>query len=191
MSGRTMKKLLWRWRNNPLRRHDDILEAWTVLAMWVIIAVGGTLAGLVTAHAADDVLARQRAERQPARAVLLSDLPSATSAGDSAERVPATVRWTTSDGTAHTGRALVHAGQKAGSRVTVWLDAEGRLTTQPPSRVEAGFEAGLLGAAATLATAGTVFGGAAVVRWRLDRRRVDAWGREWAMVGPRWGHKTG
>ena len=191
MSGKRVKKRLWRWRNNPLRRHDDIVEAWVVLAMWMVIAVGGAIAGLVTAHAADDVLAQQRAERHSVRAVLLTDLPSASSSGDTAERISADVSWTTSDGTAHTGRALVSAGQKAGARVLVWLDAEGRLTSQPPGRVEAGFEAGLLGTAASLATAGVVFAAGAVVRWRLDRRRLDGWDTEWAMVGPRWGHKTG
>ncbi|MFF0087724.1 hypothetical protein ACFYR1_50145 [Streptomyces canus] len=25
------KKRFWRWRTNPLRRHDDIVEAWLVL----------------------------------------------------------------------------------------------------------------------------------------------------------------
>ena len=38
--------------------------------------------------------------------------------------------------------------------------------------------------------AGRVFGAGAGARWRLDRRRVDEWGREWDQVGPRWGHKT-
>jgi hypothetical protein len=25
------------------------------------------------------------------------------------------------------------------------------------------------------------------VRWRLDRQRVDSWGRVWDLVGPQWG----
>ncbi|QTE02425.1 hypothetical protein S1361_34155 [Streptomyces cyanogenus] len=33
---RLAKKPLWRWRNNPLRRHGDVVEAWVVLAVWVI-----------------------------------------------------------------------------------------------------------------------------------------------------------
>lgn len=63
--GRRTKKTLWRWRSNPLRRRDDVLEAWLVLAVWALIAVGGTLAGVLTARAADDVFAQQRAERTP------------------------------------------------------------------------------------------------------------------------------
>ena len=78
----------------------------------------------------------------------------------------------------------------AGSRVTVWLDAEGRLTTAPPSSTEAAIESGLLGTSAAAALAGLVFGAGAVARWRLDRHRIDEWGREWELVGPRWGHQT-
>ncbi len=190
MSGGTCtKKRLWRWRGNPLRRRDDIVEAWIVLAVWTVIAVGGTLAGLVTAHAADQVFARQRAERHAVRAVLIVDVPDA--ATSTTERALGKVRWTTADGTTHTNTTLVPAGKKAGARVTVWLDGRGEPATEPPSRGEAAVEAGVLGTAAGLGLAGAVFGAGALVRWRLDRRRIDGWGSEWDLVGPSWSHKTG
>lgn len=66
-AGGRAKKWLWRWRANPLRRKDDVLEAWLVLAVWALISVGGTLAGVFTARAAYDVFAQQRAERTPYR----------------------------------------------------------------------------------------------------------------------------
>ncbi|MFJ8112000.1 hypothetical protein [Streptomyces sp. NPDC096132] len=189
--GKYAKKWLWRWRGNPLRRRDDIIEAWTVLAVWTVFAVGGTAAGLVTAHAADEVFARQRAERQSVQAVLLKDVPvTATSVGGTPDRRTATVRWTMSDGSPRTGQTLVETGLKAGSRVTVWQDSRGHLTAAPPSATEAAIESGFLGTAAAIALAGLVFGAGAVVRWRLDRRRIDEWGTEWDRVGPRWGHKT-
>jgi len=28
------------------------------------------------------------------------------------------------------------------------------------------------------------------VRWRLDQRRYDQWGREWEQTGPQWRRKT-
>ncbi|MER5599186.1 hypothetical protein [Streptomyces sp. NPDC002265] len=189
--GKYAKQWLWRWRSNPLRRRDDIVEAWIVLAVWTVFAVGGAVAGLVTAHAADDVFARQRAERQSVRAMLLSDVPlTATAAGISSDRRMSTVRWTASDGSTRTGRTLEDTGLKAGSRVTVWQDGQGRLTAAPPSSTEAAVESGVLGTAAAAGLAGLVFGAGALARWRLDRRRVDEWGREWDQMGPRWGHKT-
>jgi hypothetical protein len=190
--GTGRRNRLWRWRSNPLRRRDDVIEAWIVLAVWALVAAGGTLAGFVTAHAADEVFARQRAERRPVEAVLAADLPSAAAgAGRAAERISAKVRWTAPDGSSRTGLTLVDAGQQAGAEVTVWLDARGVLSTEPPNTTEAALEAAVLGTAAALATTGVVVGAGALTRRRLDRRRIDGWGREWDLVGPQWGHKTG
>ncbi|WP_367325244.1 hypothetical protein [Streptomyces sp. HUAS ZL42] len=186
------KNRLWRWRSNPLRRRDDVIEAWIVLAVWAVVAVGGTLAGFVTAHAANDVFVRQRAERHASEAVVVADVPTPTAgAGRGTERMSAQVHWTAPDGSTRTGRTLVDAGQRAGTEVTVWLDARGELSTQPPSTTAAAWEAAVLGAAAALAATGVVVGVGAVARWRLDRRRIDEWGRQWDLVGPKWGHKTG
>jgi hypothetical protein len=185
--GKRRKKALWRWRHNPLRRRDDMLEAWVILAVWALIAVGGTLSGVVTARAADDVFAQQRAVRTPVRAVLLSDTPRAAT---NSYRTSAKVSWTTQNGSVRTGKTLVGAGKKAGARIVVWTNTQGDLTTAPPSRSDAAVEAGLLGAAAALAVTGLAVGAGGGTRWWLDRRRIDQWGREWDLVGPQWGHRT-
>ncbi|UXY25678.1 Rv1733c family protein [Streptomyces sp. HUAS TT20] len=186
------RRWLWRWRSNPLRRHDDIVEAWLVLAVWTVVVLGGAVAGLVTAHAADEVFARQRAERHSVRAVLLADTPALTlAAWGKDDQAWGKVRWNAPDGTTRTGRTLVGTDLAAGTSVTIWQDRQGRLTDRPIDRTEASVEAGFLGAGAALALTGVVVGAGAVVRWRLDRRRIDQWGREWALVGPQWGHKTG
>jgi len=189
---RRVKKTLWRWRSNPLRRRDDIVEAWIVLAVWAVIAVGGAVVGLVTARAADEAFAQQRAERHSVRAVLLTDAPSPVSAvKGTSGRTVAKVRWTAPDGSTRTAGTLVDAGLKAGTGLVVWQDDRGRLTTEPTDPTDAAVEAGFLGATAALALAATAFGAGAAARWRLDQRRIDQWGREWDLVGPRWGHKTG
>ncbi|MGA5710487.1 hypothetical protein ACPCK8_29145 [Streptomyces cellulosae] len=187
---RSTRKRLWRWRNNPLRRRDDIVEAWLVLTVGALIAVGGTVAGLVTAHAADEVFARQRAERYSVRAVLLTDVPR-SKAGLTSDKISARVRWTELDGSVHTDKTLVDTGRKAGSRIVVWTDGLGEITAEPPTPTEAAVEAGFLATGAALAFAGMAFGAGALARWRLDQRRINQWGREWDQVGPQWGHKTG
>jgi len=181
------KKWLWRWRANPLRRRDDVLEAWLVLAVWVLIAGGGTLAGVLTAGAADDVFAQQRAERTTVRAVLLKDAPRAEA---KSYRSLVKVRWTLADGSTRTATTLVDGGRKAGSTIVLWTNMQGNPSTQPPNRTDAAVEAGFLGAASALAVTGLAFGAGGAARWWLDRRRVDQWGREWDLVGPLWGHKT-
>jgi len=186
------RKWLWRWRNNPLRRRDDIAEAWIVLAVWALVTVGGTTAGLVTAHATDEVLTQLRADRHSTHAVLLTDTSKrAPTIRSSSDRASATVRWTAPNGSSRTGTTLVDTGLKAGTRVVVWQDSRGTLMTAPPSAGEAAVEAGALGTAAGLALTGVVLGVGSAARWRLDRRRIDRWGREWDLVGPQWGHRTG
>ncbi|MDQ0958132.1 hypothetical protein QFZ66_002010 [Streptomyces sp. B4I13] len=184
--------LLWRWRSNPLRRRDDVVEAWIVLAVWTVIALGGTLVGVVTAHAADESFAQLRAHRHAVRAVLVESTADAVLSEEGAfgERVRAKVRWTASDGSSRTGRTLVDAGQRAGSRFVVWTDDEGRLTTEPQSASEASVEAACLGTLAALALGGLTYGAGRAARWRLDQRRTDQWGRQWEQIGPQWRRKT-
>lgn len=189
--GKQVGTRCWRWRSNPLRRRDDVVEAWIVLAVWAVVAVGGTVAGLVTATTAEETFARQRAERHPVRAVLLADVPTRASAvRSSGDKALAKIRWTAPDDSARTDLTLVDTGLRAGTGLTVWQDGHGTLATAPPSPSEATVEAGLLGTFAGLALTGAVYAMGALARWRLDRRRIDEWGREWDLVDPKWGHRT-
>ncbi|QTD96427.1 Rv1733c family protein [Streptomyces cyanogenus] len=184
---------LWRWRSNPLRRREDVVEAWMVLVVWTLALVGGALAGLVTAGAAEDQYTEQRTHRHAVRAVLLADAPHGVTADWSPDgRVQGPVRWTAPDGASRTGHTLVAGGLRAGARVTVWQDDRGRLVLSPPTgRAEGHVEAALFGAAAALAVAVPVFGAGAATRAWLDRRRLAHWDQEWDLVGPQWGPRTG
>ncbi|MDH6229012.1 hypothetical protein [Streptomyces sp. MJP52] len=182
----------WRWRNNPLRRREDLLEAWTVVIVWAVMALGGVAVGAATAHAAAGLFAGQRAERHAVGAVLLGDVPGTSAGtGSSRDRVAARVRWTDHDGTVRTVRTWVVAGAKTGERVVIWTDGRGAVVAEPPDRTDAAVEAGLLAVGSAFAFAGLVHGAGAVVRWRLDRRRFDRWDREGELAGPLWGHRTG
>jgi hypothetical protein len=192
MDSRRTTKRMWRWRRNPLRRHADVVEAWTVLAVWAVVTVGGTFVGTLAARAADESFARHRAERHPVRAVLTADAPrTSATTGLPDGRVRAKVRWTAADGTVRTGSAPVESGLEAGSPVVVWADSREDLVSEPLDSTEAAVEAGALGTAAGLAFAGAAYGSGAAVRWRLERRRIEQWGTEWDLVGPMWGHRTG
>ncbi|WP_406102487.1 hypothetical protein OG698_08915 [Streptomyces sp. NBC_01003] len=183
---------LWRWRSNPLRRRDDIVETWIVLAMWVVISLGGALVGVVTAQAAEASFAQLRHDRHSVRVVLVESTTRAMQSveGETNRQVWVRIRWTAPDGSVRTGRAPVDSGRKAGSRVTVWLDSNGQFTEKPPAAKAAAVEAGTLGTGAALAFGGLVFAAGRLAQWRLDQRRYDRWGREWDQVGPRWGRRT-
>ncbi|MFI5683508.1 hypothetical protein [Streptomyces sp. NPDC051636] len=182
----------WRWRRNPLRRRSDVVEAWIVLAAWLVALVGGLLAGLVTADTVMRDLERQRAERRPVAAVLTGRAPGPTSARSTDDgRVWVAVRWTTPDGAVHTGRTKVRPGMASGTRITLWTDRQGRPASKPLSAGEAGFRAVWTGMLVATGTAGTVFGGAQLARAGLERRRLRQWDDEWARVDTRRGGKTG
>ncbi|MGW6316560.1 Rv1733c family protein [Streptomyces sp. NPDC055099] len=186
------QQLLWRWRSNPLRRREDLVEAWIILAVWTVIALGGAFVGVVTARAADESFTRLREGRHAVRAVLVENTAGVVPTDEDpyGGHVRAKVRWTASDGSIHTGRASVDSGRRAGSKVLVWMDSRGRLTTEPPTAAEAAAQAGMLGAGAALFFGGVTFAAGRVVQWRLDRRRYDQWGREWDQIGPQWGRRT-
>ncbi|WP_404817506.1 Rv1733c family protein [Streptomyces resistomycificus] len=109
----------------------------------------------------------------------------------SGERVWAEVRWTMADGSAHEGQVRVPPGSTFGAPVTVWTDPQGRLVSEPATPAQARLRAALIGGLIG-ASAGTVpFVCGRVLRGRLERRRLDRWDTEWALLGPLWGRTTG
>ncbi|WP_406470065.1 hypothetical protein [Streptomyces sp. NBC_01615] len=183
---------LWRWRRNPLRRRSDIVEAWMLLAAGILVVVGGLLAGLVTQAGVERDLDRQRSVRQAVTALLVEDAtnkPPAGAADD--DRVWATAHWTALDGSTRTGQTKVRPDTPAGTRVTVWTDEHGHLTSKPVTHEEAQLQAALAGTLAAVITSGAVVGSACAARACLDRRRMEQWDADWARADTPRGGKTG
>lgn len=184
----------WRWRANPLRRRSDVVEAWTVLCVVLLLALGAPAAGAVAglrAHA--DAAARaaaQRATLDRVSAVIVEKAPaSVPSAHD--DKQPAywvRARWTEPDGGSRTGEARVPAGTERGDRADVWLDDAGRSVQPPPTDTAVWQHALAMGTCATGGVVGVVLLGHVVVRRVAVRHRLAEWEREWARTGPDWGH---
>jgi hypothetical protein len=181
-------RALWRWRRNPLRRREDVLEAWVLLVVWLVVAVAAPLAGVLGARLSAHAAAQQRAERYPVTATLLEDgSGSSGSTGLAGGRATATVRWTTADGIRHTGRSLVDQGLGAGARLTLWTDRRGRLTSAPPTATRIAVDSAFTGVASSVAVVAVTAAGAHGVGVVLDRRRRRAWEADWRQLGSRWG----
>ncbi|MFF6781476.1 hypothetical protein [Streptomyces sp. NPDC012510] len=182
----------WRWRRNPLRRRSDVVEAWVILAGWLLALVGGLLAGLAAADAIERSADRQRAERRTVSAVLVEDAKGkvpARTAGD--PRVWATVRWTAPDGSIRTGEARVSATSPAGNRVTVWIDQSGHLTAEPLTDGQARSHAAAGGVLVATGVGGIALAAVSVARFHLSQRRMEQWAVEWERIDTRWGRKSG
>ncbi|MET9760912.1 hypothetical protein ABZ016_17865 [Streptomyces sp. NPDC006372] len=182
----------WRWRRNALKRRVDVVEAWVVLAGWVLALVGGVLAGLLAAGAVEAAVERQRAERHQVAAVVVEDAPGpslARAAND--HRVWGKVRWSTPDGSTHQEQARVPPGAPAGSTTPVWVNGSGDLTAPPVSEGAAGLHTAVGGGLAGVFAGGVVLGAVSLTRLFLDRRRMAQWGAEWERIDTRRGWKTG
>ncbi|MGW0995979.1 Rv1733c family protein [Streptomyces sp. NPDC002523] len=182
----------WRWRRNPLRRRSDVVEAWTVLVVAVLLFVVAPLAGVAAAlyaHDQAETLARtQRAERHQVRATVVGTAAEQppTVRGDRDHPYRAQVRWTEPGKGTRTAVARVPAGTRTDDVVTVWFDSRGRSVAPPPNRVAVWQHTVTIGVCATGCAAGVVLLGHALERRIALRHRLDEWEREWASTGPRW-----
>lgn len=193
MAFRGPKVWLWRWRRNPLKRRADAVEAWVLLAAWAVTVLAGVLAGLTAARTVEQGMARERVEWRPVVALLTEQAPGTADSRvgtSSSEQVWAKVRWSARDGSPHTGQARVRPGSGVGTPVTVWTDPRGRLVTRPATPSEARTRATLVGGLAGVCAACVPFVAGRALRSRLESRRVDQWGYEWARFGPLWGGRT-
>jgi hypothetical protein len=184
---------LWRWRRNPLRRHSDVVEAWIVLAGWVLALVAGVFAGVVAARVSESAFAARQAQLHTVSAVLTDDAARTPPAGGGYDdgRVWAPVRWTDADGSVHTDRAKVYPGAPAGTRMTVWANQADRVVPDPVTGAAADLQSALTGALVAPAAGALVWGTGRLVRGRLIRRRMAEWDEEWRQIGPRWGNLSG
>ncbi|MEU0027162.1 DUF3592 domain-containing protein [Streptomyces sp. NPDC006335] len=182
----------WRWRRNPLRRRSDVVEAWTVLAVAVLVLLGAPLVGAVVGRWAHDdaraVAAEQRSERHRVRAEVVGRVPDSTPTvqGSRERSYRVTVRWTEAGGAARTATARVPAGTDEGEKVDVWFDSRGRSVTPPPDGTAIWQHTLVMGACGAGATMAVILLGHSLVRGVAARHRLAEWERDWALTEPQW-----
>ncbi|MFD5480511.1 Rv1733c family protein [Streptomyces hawaiiensis] len=185
----------WRWRRSPLRRRSDVVEAWTVLVVAVLIIVAAPLAGTAAARWAHDearsVSMEQRAERHRVRAEVVgrngASLPSVQAGGQHAYR--ATVRWTEPGEGTRTATARVPADTRQGETVDVWFDDRGRSVLPPVDESAVWQHTLTIGTCAAGGAVLVVLFGHFLVRRVALRRRLAEWDRAWARTEPQWTHR--
>lgn len=175
---------------NPLRRGVDKFETGLRFVFVLAFVLGAVLlapaAGRM-AEAAGVRQVRQEASWREVSAVLLRPPPPQFYGYGSMSTYWVAGRWRTPSGAIRSGMIPVRSGIPAGGRVSVWVDRSGALTGRHPmtmamvrlrsALIELGTVAGL---AVVLAAA------AGVAALLLNRRRMIAWGIDWACFGPRW-----
>lgn len=187
----------WRGGPNPLRRRSDVVEAWTVLAVAVLLLVGAPLLGALTTWWAHDqaraVERAQQADRHLVRAVVTGpvtspDAPSSEYSGEQ-RSYRATVRWSEPGGPPHTATARVPADTRRGEHVDVWLDSAGRWVPPPVDDSAVWQHAVSFGACSAGGFVAVVLGAHWAVRRTALRHRLAEWEDAWARTEPQWTHR--
>jgi hypothetical protein len=173
---------------NPLRRASDRAEAWIRAGLLVVFLI----AGPVTAQSAGGWVyqAAMPAAAPPVhavQAVLLQPAPAlhAGPAPAPGAQVWVRARWHSPGARASTGEVLAPDGSPAGTTVTVWLDASGRVAA-PPQPGQPGHEAALATITGLVLEALALLAALRLLRLFLNWRRLAAWETAWAAIAPRW-----
>ncbi|GGX56306.1 Rv1733c family protein [Streptomyces fructofermentans] len=185
--------LLWRWRRNPLRRRSDLVQAWIALGLFLAVLAAVPAAMFLAGDAAYRHHLRtarhEAATRHSTTAVLVHDAPRHPEPGSEEARqtrYPVDVRYSDAQDRTRTGRADVLPGLPAGSTVSVWTGADGRLTDPPMNGDQ--IRSRTMGTALAAALAVPLVA-AAVYRYAgrcLERRNLARWHADWARTAPRW-----
>ncbi|MEV4748953.1 hypothetical protein ACFQVD_08530 [Streptosporangium amethystogenes subsp. fukuiense] len=176
---------LHRFDGNPLRRRSDRIETVALLVSLLLFVAGlWPAAGLGRQAYQDGLRAELTApyRRAVAAEVVDSARPVEPGFGGQAR----TVRWRPANGPPRTGQVVLPAALPAGSRIEIWLNAEGRLTDPPQSRVETVTVAALTAIAVMVgvSTVSLVF--LTGLRVLLNRHRDAEWERAWSLADQRW-----
>lgn len=150
----------------------------------------GWWAGQSADRTLQGVVRSQRVSRTLVTATIMpasADHAGASGAAADDGRKGDILRWTAPDGTQRTKKVAADVEVRRTGKVQVWTDRSGTLVPAPLDGPAATTHAVLAGIAVGAAACGVVLIGRAMAMWRLMRRRLDSWEREWARVGQDWG----
>ncbi|MFJ7071801.1 hypothetical protein [Streptomyces sp. NPDC098781] len=182
----------WRRRPSPLRRRSDVVEAWTLRAVALLLVVVAPLVGVVAAWWAHDGATATVQERRDDRRQVRAEVVGRTSKavpmayGGRQPSANVTVRWTDPAHGTRTATAHVPAGTRAGETVDVWLDAQGRGVAPPPDGTAVWQHTITIGVCVTAGVVGVILLGHTLVRHSAMSRRLAEWEQEWARTEPEW-----
>lgn len=190
------RPLIWRiagWLGadgNPLRRGIDRFE----LALRMALAIGFLVAapllvpvvGRITDVAGMKEVGQESSWRQ-VNAVLLRPAPPRYYGYGSMATYWVPARWRAPSGQLRRGMIPTRTGAPAGSVIGIWVNWSGHPTGRHPMTAAlVRVRSVLLQSLAVVCLGALAMASAGLARWLLNRRRLAAWGMEWACFGPRW-----
>lgn len=180
----------WGFDRNPMRRPIDRAETAVATVLLLLLLVLAPLAGAVAASRAYGEGVRTEKHQLAARhSVTVTVLGHAGIAADDSGnglRRVVEVAWRDAHKITRTATVPELQGDKIGTRRAIWLDSSGNVTARPRDRTQTVSDAILAGVFALTGTLLPIAGCHALVRRRLDRRRLAQWEADWAKTAPLW-----
>ncbi len=112
-------------------------------------------------------------------AITLEDAPAALPVTTTTTQPRVAAKWTGFDHVAHRGPVEVPRGTEAGTEVTIWTDAAGKVSNPPQSSNQLVADAVLLAIAIAIGATGVAYVVHLLLRVALDRMRSREWEVAW------------
>ncbi|MEU3274952.1 hypothetical protein ABZ639_29245 [Saccharomonospora sp. NPDC006951] len=176
---------------NPLARGSDRLEG-RLLVVFLLLSlialpIAATVGSNTYAARLTDV-EREAGLKHRATAELLADAPVTAPAGD-VETVKVQARWRLPDGTERVGTLATYRGSVKGTKIPVWLDNAGNLTSPPATKVAAATDGVSVGVSLWFGVVMLFCLVFFTFRAVVARMRAAQWAREWARVERQWSRR--
>lgn len=179
--------------HNPLRRRSDKIETaavWVATALLIAALPMALLIGFAVYQQNKAISDEQYGQRHSVAAQLDGSQPTVRTDSTGATIFEAQARWVTQDGT-HIGEIQVPVNSAPESVVHIWTNDQGAQVAAPLTW-ESALGRGAIAGLATIGGLGLMLWGAIKVgKWRLNRRRFQAWEQEWQHIDPHWTQPTG
>jgi len=181
----------WWPDNNPLRRPCDRAQAVILSGLLITFLILAPALALFAARLAyGAALHSQRAElaaRHRVAAVLLTSAPAATYSGYGTLQLPEVrASWTGPDGQRRSGVIEAPGHARAGTKVMIWVDSAGGLTTPPLEPAQVTGQETLAAILAPAALGLLLLCAGSVTTHAINRRRMTGWDEDWRATGPQW-----
>ena len=188
---RTPRRFVFSVHGNSMARASDRAEAALIILLVVIWVLCLPIAAAGGSKLWSDIAGTDRPPQQSysTTAELLAPTEFAHLSADGTPlggTSSVQARWSEANGVEQTGEIQAAAGLTAGTRVQIWLDRSGVVTTAPVSNATAAAQAVIV---ATVCWVGLGVLLAAIfwiVRRRLNKARFADWESEWRQIGPQW-----
>lgn len=188
---RTPRRFVFSVHGNSMARASDRTEAALIILLVVIWVLCLPLAAAGGSKLWADIAGTDRPQQQTysTTAELLAPTEFEHVSADGTPMGGTSsvqARWSGANGLEETGEIQAATGLTAGTRIQIWLDSSGVVTTPPVSSATAAVQAVIV---ATVCWVGLGLLLAAIfwiARRRLNKARFADWESEWRQIGPQW-----